>query len=433
MFHPLSRFSRSRRRERRAEKRARVLTTFQRQLRDLGTVCKALAAIAFVWTLISFVTYVGHDNGDTTSERVATWARNHHLGKVIDWVETKEFSTPPSKTPASKLFLVAPQANLAGAATAKPSISPTAFQPAVVPAGNTAPAPVVVSGPAPLAPLSIPALFSPALALEGQWSPIAKAGGQDTMWATSLRPLPDAGAVVATVVEIDQTHLRAGLFNGAEEPGGTWNRGNRIPTELQPSLLAAMNGGFRFEHIKGGYKTEGIEVKPLKQGDATLAVGTDGHIALGALGREIRDDGSWISLRQNLILIVDDGKSQVGKGIREGVWWGADYGNKVYVPRSAACVMKDGRIAYVLVGKVEATQLARALINVGCVTAIQLDINGKWPVFFTFGPDGAGSLTGRFVDQRMGGDPNRYLTGSTKEFFAFFDATRLPAKSVLDH
>lgn len=193
-----------------------------------------------------------------------------------------------------------------------------------------------------------------------------------------------------------------------------------------------MNGGFRFEHIKGGYMTEGVTVKPLKQGDATLAVGKDGRITLGSLGREIKDDGSWISLRQNLILIVDNGKSQVSKGISEGVWWGADYGNKVYVPRSAACVMPDNRLAYVLVGKVDATQLATALINLGCVKAMQLDINGHWPVFFTFAADAGGNVTGQFVDQRMGGDRNRYLTGSTKEFFAFFDATRVPATSVLD-
>jgi hypothetical protein len=366
------------------------------------------------------------------SQRMATWGRNHHLGSVIDWMETKAYSTPPSKTPAKRLALATPTRAVAGQATATPDIAPTSHANDPGTTGTTTAPPVVVTGPAPVPPTPISPLITPALAGEGQWTPIAKAAGQDTIWATSLRPMPEAGGVVATVVEIDQTHLRAGLFNGAEEPGGSWTRANRVPADLQPALLAAMNGGFRFEHIKGGYMTEGITVKPLKQGDATLAVSKDGHITLGALGREIKDDGSWLSLRQNLILIVDNGKSQVSKGISEGVWWGADYGNKVYVPRSAVCVMPDNRLAYVLVGKVDATQLAKALINLGCVKAMQLDINGKWPVFFTFAPDGGGNLTGQFVDKRMGGDPNRYLTGSTKEFFAFFDATRVPASSVLD-
>ena len=65
--------------------------------------------------------------------------------------------------------------------------------------------------------------------------------------------------------------LRAGLFNGSELPGGSWARGDRIPGELYPAAVAAFNGGFRFEHIKGGYYTEGRMVKPLRDGDATLA------------------------------------------------------------------------------------------------------------------------------------------------------------------
>ena len=402
-------------------------------MRDLWIVAKSLAAIFIVWNLISFVSYVGHDNGDTTSQRMATWGRNHHMGSLIDWMETRVYSTPPSKDPAKNLALTAP--DLAPAVNNKPATNAPANNAPAQPGASstTTTQPVVPVGPAPPAPQPVAPPISPALSGEGEWTPIARAAGHDTIWATSIRPLAEAGSVVASVVEIDQTHLRAGLFNGAEEPGGTWKRANRVPAELQPALLAAMNGGFRFEHIKGGYKTEGVEVKPLKLGDATLAVGTDGHLALGEFGRDIKDDGSWISLRQNLILIVDHGKSQVQKGIDQGVWWGADYGNAVYVPRSAACQMADGRLAYVLVGKVNATQLAQSLINIGCVKGMQLDINGTWPVFFTFGPDDTGNLIGHFVDKRMGGNPYRYLKGSTKEFFAFFDATLVPKASVLDN
>jgi hypothetical protein len=153
---------------------------------------------------------------------------------------------------------------------------------------------------------------------------------------------------------------------------------------------------------------------------------------LGQYGRDLTNDGSWVSLRQNLILIVDGGVSQVRRGQQEGVWWGADYGNAVYVPRSAVCELADGRLAYVLVGPVEATQLAQSLINLGCRKAIQLDINGHWPVFFTFQHNADQSLTPQFVDRRMGGNPRRFLSGSTKEFFAFFDAGLVPASSVLD-
>lgn len=385
-----------------------------------------------VWNIVSFTDYVRRDNGETATTRMATWGRNHGFGPVIDRLEAIVYNDPPSKEPAEELSLgpgITPPAapSSAPTTTAPPSTAPSTAPTAqsTVPATTTTP-------PSPRPPLSVMPWFDPALAGEGQWTPIGWAGGFEAVWATSVRPLPEAGGVVATIAVFDQTHLRAGMFNGHEEPGGTWVRGDHIPVDLQPALVAAMNGGFRFEHIRGGYKTEGVELKPLQLGDATLAVSTDGTLVLGEYGRDLTDDGSWVSLRQNLILIVDGGVSQVQRGIQEGVWWGADNGNEVYVPRSAACTRADGRLAYLMVADVDAHQLAQALINVGCEKAIQLDINGTWPTLFWYEHGVDGSLTPHFLDSRMRGTTRKYLDTSTKEFFAFFDATLVPEQSVLD-
>jgi len=403
----------------------------RRGRRDLRAVAWRLTALLAVWNLVSFGHYVLIDNGDTTSERMATWGRNHGLGPAIDWLEVHTYDTPPSRTPAKTL-------TLAPTITVAPTTTPTTTAPtaATTPAGgvttSSAPAVTTTTVPLPQAPAALTPAFAPALPGEGQWLPIAQVAGHDTMWATSIRPLPDTGGVVATMVVIDQTGLRSALFNGTEEPGGTWARGSHVPKELQPALLAAMNGGFRFEHINGGYMTEGKVVKPLRDGDATLAIAKDGVMRIGALGRDFTNDGSWASLRQNLILIVDGGQSQVARGISEGVWWGADYGRNVYVPRSAVCELADGRIAYALVADVNAEQLARSLIELGCVKAMQMDINGTWPSFVTYPHDAEGRLHPQLVDRRMGSNPGRFLNGSTKEFFAFFDAGQVPAGSVLD-
>jgi hypothetical protein len=85
-----------------------------------------------------------------------------------------------------------------------------------------------------------------------------------------------------------------------------------------------------------------------------------------------------------------------------------------------------------VVGPVDAPRLGRALVSIGCVRAMQLDINGTWPAFVTFTPNDTGQLHGPFLDQRMGGNPNRYLTGSSREFFALFDASKVPQPSHLD-
>ncbi len=410
-----------------------ALGAWQRRHRQTWRAARWFLVAGALWIAVSFASYVVPDNGDTTSQRTATWARNHGLGPVIDRLETWVYNTPPSKEPAKDLSL-APIVTFATTTTA-PTTAPSTTSPTTattLPTSETAPPTTVPPVIAPQPPAALTPPISPALFGEGLWVPVAQAAGHDTMWATSIRPLGDVGGVVASMVVIDQTDLRAGMFNGSEEPGGSWVRGNRVPVELQPALIAAFNGGFRLEHIKGGYMTEGRVVKPLRNGDATVAIARDGTLSIGALGADIIDDGSWASLRQNLILIVDGGVSQVQRGLQEGVWWGADYGRAVYVARSAICELADGRIAYLMVADVNAEQLAQSLINVGCVQAMQMDINEDWPQFSVYAHNPDGTLDPHFVDQRMSGNRYRYLTGSTKEFFAFFDATLVPSPSALE-
>lgn len=376
-----------------------------------------------VWNGVSLARAAIPDNGDRLASRVADWGRDHGLGDAIDRLEAVIYAEPPSVAPAQELAL----ATTTSAATTTTVAATTTAPNGTVPTTATP----TTAEPKPAPPAALTPLFAPSLPGEGQWVPIASAGGDDAMWATSLRPLQNVGGVVATMVVVDQRHLRAALFNGSDEPGGTWARGNRVPNDLQPMLLAAMNGGFRFEHIKGGYVTEGVVVKPLRNGDATVAIDRNGRITMGKLGRDIIDDGSWASLRQNLELIVDQGKSNVQQAIRNGVWWGADHGNEVYVKRSAMCTLADGRFAYAMADPVNAEQLAQTLIAMGCVNGMQMDINVDWPAFLTYTHDGTRTRP-QFVDTRMTGNARRFLDGSSKEFFAFFDATQVPAGSVLE-
>jgi len=391
----------------------------------LATFAVILSVV--VWDVTSLGVYAIPDNGDTFSSRVATWGRDHGFSPLIDKLEAMAYRTPPSKDPAQSLGL-----NISVPPATAPASTTTA--PAAANTGDSVPAATSTtldaSNPQPPAPLA--PIFSPALAGEGQWTPIAQADGHDTLWATSMRPLKAAGGVVATMVAIDQTYLRASMFNGTEEPGGgPWKKGNHVPITLQPALIATMNGGFRFEHIKGGYMNEGKVVKALKPGDATIAIDRTGKMVMGKLGRDLQDDGSWASMRQNLELIVDNGTSNVAQGTADGVWWGADNGNAVYVKRSGVCALPDGRLAYVLVDQVDAEQFAQSLIALGCTRAMQLDINVDWPSFAIY--DWANNKSNpHFVDKRMSGNLRRYVDGSTKEFFAFFDRKQVAAGTVLD-
>ena len=381
--------------------------------RQLWIAVWTLSLATLVWDGVTFARYVLKDNGDTATQRMTSWGRDHGLGGAIDWMETVVYSDPPSKKPAEQLTLAVSTTIAASTTTVLSEVTTTTIY-------------------TPAAPTPLMPSFSPALAGEGQWQAVAQAHGMDAMWATSLRPLADTGGIVATVVVIDQTYLRVGMFNGRETPGGTWVRDDHVPEELWPSLVAAMNGGFRLEHSFGGFATEGKVVQELLPGRATLAITRAGKLVIGELGREIIDDGSWQSLRQNLVLLVDNGQSGIDNAKRQHVYWGAMSTGEIFVNRSAVCELKDGRIGYVMVGKSNAPQLAQILINVGCMKAVQLDINGSWPNFalFTHFPDGA--LAAATVDQRMSSDPMHYVKASSREFFAFFDAALVPAQSVLD-
>ena len=112
--------------------------------------------------------------------------------------------------------------------------------------------------------------------------------------------------------------------------------------------------------------------------------------------------------------------------------WGVDYGNETYTFRSALCEVGDGDLMFVVAGDVDAMLFGTVLVNAGCTTAMQLDINGTWPNFDFFTHGANGSITPHLVDDRMGTNVTRYLKGSRKEFIAFFDTAKVPASSVLD-
>lgn len=380
---------------------------------QLWTAALLLTLVTVVWDGVSFGRFVMVENGDTVGQRMTTWGRDHGLGRAIDWAETVWYNDPPSKQPAKELTLAIEAATTTTAEEIDEQVTTT------------------TEVPPPQAPEALTPPFEP-LAGEGQWVPVMQANGMDAMWATSVRPVAEFGGIVATVVVIDQTYVRVGLFNGRAEPEGDWARDDKVPMELWPALMGAMNSGFRLESSFGGYVTEGKVVQELVNGRATVAIDRAGKMFVGELGRDFVDDGSWLSMRQNLVLLVDHGQSGVERGDRERVFWGAHSTGETYVNRSALCELEEGRIAYIVAGPVNAEQMASVLINVGCVTGVQLDINDGWPNFTIFPKAPDGLLLPQILDRRMGSDPMRFVTGASRDFFAFFDATLLPSPSILD-
>ncbi len=277
-------------------------------------------------------------------------------------------------------------------------------------------------------------VVSPALRDEGQWKVLGSTAAGPVLWGTTVRPFAAQPDVKASYATFDQTRLRAALFNGTQLPGGgPWNNGSSVMPAAIPSLVAAFNGGFLFKHIKGGYFTEGKVIKPLLNGEATLAINSDGRISIGVYGVDLTNDGSWLSLRQNLPLIIDGGRETVSTAHEQGVtniYWGDDFGGVVLDFRSAICQRSDGLMMYAVVGKVDINGLVKALVGAHCTRAMELDINGSWPQFVSLDHSDASAPHPNALDTRMT-HLTRYLSGgSTKDFIALFDPHLLPANVV---
>lgn len=374
------------------------------------TASVILVAVGYV--SISAGVYVIAHPDQSISASGAAWARNNGLGVVVNRLEMWRFRKPPSTVAAEELALEGDDT--------EDIVSPTSSTSSTLVPQTTVP----VSTTLPPEPLKIQ--VTPALKGEGKWTPLVTINGETVIWKSSVRPLAKYASVVATAALIEPGKLYAALFNGPDVPGkGDWNWKNwkKVTPAAVPSLVAAFNGGFRLKHFKGGYFTEGNTVRKLRMNDATLGIKKDGTLAVGIYGRDITDDGTWKTLRQNLPPVVADGKIAIGS--YPGTYWGNDYHNVLYGRRTALCRRDDGRLMFIMAGDVNITLLGETMVSMGCVMGMQLDINGDWPHFATYTNFGTSDRQGVLLDKRMS-NTQRYLRSYDKDFVALFDPASLP-------
>jgi hypothetical protein len=313
---------------------------------------------------------------------------------------------------------VAPSSSVAAPAGASTTVAPIATDPSTTIPDTTAP-----SGPYEPAPIDgLP------IAGEGQWKAVDTVGDSSVVWTSTFHPLSNAPDVKVSAAVFDQDKLTAALFNGTTLPGGgPWQNADKVTAPARSALVFAFNGGFLFKHIDGGYFTEGKEVKPLVADQATLGVRKDGRLVIGIYGKDMTNDGSWLSLRQNLPPMVVDGKNVMND--HPGTYWGNDFHNVDLNFRTALCSRTDGKLMYLVMGMVRANTLADELARLNCKLGMELDINGHWPQFTWWGPTSRGK-GGTLLDPIKMWKPERYVTSSEKDFVAMFDPAALPAGSI---
>jgi Phosphodiester glycosidase len=236
---------------------------------------------------------------------------------------------------------------------------------------------VTANAPAPLA-----SFISPGrIVWRGVGRPVQ---GQHAVYVTSMR-MPD-GPYVAGIAWMNTHLLSARLYSGSLSPGGVgWHYSAPVTPGAARTLVAAFNGGFLMKDSFGGYLSEGRLVAPLRRGAASLVIYRNGDATVGMWGRDVNRTANVVAVRQNLRLLVDNGRVVTGLHANDVSAWGMSLNNVVNDWRSGLGVTASGDLVYVS-GPINIVDLANTLVRAGAVRAMVLDMNPLWPVFATYSP-----------------------------------------------
>ncbi|HVB00495.1 MAG TPA: phosphodiester glycosidase family protein [Acidimicrobiales bacterium] len=365
--------------------------------RIVAVLCVLLVLMTPVW--ISLGSALSDQSlGPSLAARAAEWTRNHGGSGFVRWIENEWYSHHAPKVGGEPPKGAIPAQTRIEQITGGKGILPT--------------------------PKSITPFALPAVSGEGDWRPIGRTvNGIPTMYETFMRPDPIHTSVVDGVVWMDTKLLNMRLYSGSYIPGGgPYKYTAPISSTASKSLVAAFNAGFREQDAQGGYYTDGHVILPLRNGAASLVIYKDGSANVVNWGRDTKINKNVESVRQNLNLLVDHGRSVTGLNPNDTSQWGFTLGNQVYVWRSGIGITKNGALVYVGGPGLNITTLANLLVRVGAIRAMELDINVAWVNFSFFKPSTPhGAATGTNGTNLLPGmayQPVHYFEGSwSRDFF----------------
>jgi len=328
--------------------------------------------------------------GSSLSSRFAEWARGHGASSIVNWTENEWYKHHPPPVGGT----LPPGSIRTPTSSGPTNVTSNAYLPI--------PKPMV-------------AFASPAIAGEGAWSPVGRrVDGVPAIYETTLRPDAVHTSYVVGVVWMDTKLLRASLYSGSSIPGGgPFPLSAPIKTSAARTLVAAFNAGFLMANANGGYYTAGKVEIPLRKGAASFVVYRNGSSNIVAWGNSVTLNHSIVAVRQNLDLLVNNGRPVAGLQANDTSKWGFTLGNAIDVWRSGVGITANGALVYVGGPGLNITDLANLLVRAGAVRAMELDINTDWVNFSSYQPSTSAGLAtasnGRELLPAMTGTPARYF------------------------
>ena len=343
---------------------------------------------------------------------VLTATSNSSLGvRTVEWLRDNGARGLVAKVESWYYAAIAPS-------TGGPALRALPHQPGVA-ASPTAGGAGGAGGPSVYRPPAVQPVIRPALAGEGVWrSTFVPGGSHPPVLVTSFRSDPAYPQMVVGAAWIDRTRTSTWLYPGRQEPAVTMpSRGPmEVPTRLRPTLVATFNSAFKLADSGGGVAIGGHTFAPMKQGLATILRYRNGGVDVRAWTGGADVGPNIIYARQNLPLIVNQGRPN--SNLSGGPAWGVTVGNAIRVWRSAIGVDRYGNLLYIVANDQTVGSLAAAMIHVGAVRAMELDINSYWPSLITYRHPGALGAANLLPD--MSRSTQRYLTPDDRDFFAVY-------------
>jgi len=279
-------------------------------------------------------------------------------------------------------------------------------------------------------PPPIPSLWTETRPGEGQWQPVtypfleplpgvtgrAPAYFQETF----IRPDPKRPYSVLHLIAMDMRQLELGMQAGFEDPKpltGPPGEG-RLPQEpaILSRVVAAFNGAFKTTHGKYGMMVDRRVLVPPVAGAATVIVTEDHDVGLGSWPQSTDIPEEFVSFRQNLDPLVEDGAANPTGRF---VWGWQLEGTSVMTQRTALCVTPEGNLYYAFGTEIDGPTLGQALRQAGCSYGIHLDMNPLHCgfVYSDIVNVKKGEYTFKVAQSDMNMNPDRYVRWSPKDFF----------------
>jgi hypothetical protein len=371
---------------------------------------RVLIAAPFVglllWALVSYTSWMLAPTSMTWTQRSVEWVRQDApFGNwIVDNVEHVYFTlnAPAKGGPQLKALpavglsgLPAGRVNPAGGASARARATP--WPPRVKP------------------------VFANALPGEGVWRATGPpVNGGPPVLVTTFRTETDYPRIVAYVAWFDHNRTQIAYYPGRYEPPNAAVRGPMmVPYSQRWRLRATFNGGFTYEDGHNGSADNGRTNEPLLDGKATLVGYRDGRVAIVKWqgGPNAPADVAWA--RQSLAPIVWNGElnPQLDEN-PNSAQWGFTLGGVTRVWRSAVGVDRRGNLIYVAANDQTVITIAKILLHVGAVRAMEFDINPDWHTLITYSHDHG--LLPKMVEPQPNQSASRYLAPDDRDFFAVY-------------